>query len=147
MHLCQCLFVYEYKVQTPVQVCCAALVWPVCACATHGCSRALRKVTSFYENLIPATGPLPLKSLTGEPPNNGHVGTRHFVLYREVEDDSGPLLSLNIEDNVFGEEGTSLHALKGAANAEAWGNIRSNMLKAATESEAMPCGELCFILF
>ena len=28
--------------------------------------------------------PVPIPLYTVEPPNNGHVGTRHFVLYREV---------------------------------------------------------------
>ena len=36
------------------------------------------------EKLIQAFLLLSMSYSTVEPPNNGHVGTRHFVLYREV---------------------------------------------------------------
>ena len=39
----------------------------------------------------------------------------------------------------------SLHAIKQAANAEAWKAIRSDLLKAATESFAMPLEQSCLL--
>ena len=47
-------------------------------------------------------------------------------------------------EDLFDGKENSLHALKQAANAEAWGSILSDMLKAVPESQAMQCGQLCF---
>ena len=82
---------------------------------------------------------------------------RHDVKYvekasvseREPADYTEPTLSpsTSVPDLCgSGEEQIpSLHAIKQAANAEAWKAIRSDLLKAATESFAMPLEQCCLL--